>query len=308
MTSYNLSVCIGPCLVWTNSSHPAYIERASVIIPKLIQFILDHHEAIFGEGVTQLLSATQLGKGASLSLDSVLMPDSQLLYQMSRKNRTPTSRHRGSLASKDSGLILYDDDSTENLVERTSPETSVKTTDHTNNNTQGLTSKESMKSSSGVSDNASLLNADTQEENPKEQENASPKRYLVRLTSLPYTVIAGNKIKSDYLYTTTVELPTEDTPDYIPTERDNSKQHKPTDMVIPARHNSQKVNSRAARIITRQRPRTVYYVWIPHSCSSSVIVSIFFNTLQKYFKFLTLLWYKFLCSSNNVQMSHRMIW
>lgn len=119
MTPYNLSVCLGPCLLWTKSSACADLEQASKTVQKLLQFMLENSEEIFGLDI-KLLLHQQLTSKVSRSLDSVLadsMPRSRTSHQRLSIDSLDSidgrcdiiKRHQSpSSLSRDSGLIIND--------------------------------------------------------------------------------------------------------------------------------------------------------------------------------------------------------
>ena len=114
MTSYNLSVCLGPCLLWTKSKNCRDLEKASKTVPSLIEFVIDHCFEIFGRNILSTIRVgnNSLARNTSMSLDSIFTDkpnhgvDSHsidtLTDQIGRQQLSP------SRLSFDSGLILDD--------------------------------------------------------------------------------------------------------------------------------------------------------------------------------------------------------
>ncbi|XP_023287924.1 rho GTPase-activating protein 20 isoform X2 [Orussus abietinus] len=99
MCASNLGVCCGPSLLWP--PNPS-VDR-SRDIPTLTEMLIRHCEALFGEGVTQLLGEERSDSGAEESTDSLhcgLSLDSLDLTEPPRKDHMSLSR--------DSGLTLSD--------------------------------------------------------------------------------------------------------------------------------------------------------------------------------------------------------
>ena len=122
MTSYNLSVCIGPCILWTKSTSNTELERAGQTIPKLLEFIIMNCVDIFGVEIFDMLKggSSTLTKKSSVSLDSVFtdrpsrscVADSCHSIDMLTLNVERCHNHRQQLSpsrlSGDSGMILDD--------------------------------------------------------------------------------------------------------------------------------------------------------------------------------------------------------
>lgn len=114
MTSYNLSVCLGPCILWTNSANVWEIERASKTVPRIVEFMINNCIEIFGKDILRLLQMTESGlaRNTSMSLDSVFTDKPNryidthsmdaLTDQLGRQQMSP------SRLSYDSGMILED--------------------------------------------------------------------------------------------------------------------------------------------------------------------------------------------------------
>ncbi|XP_024945741.1 uncharacterized protein LOC107272666 isoform X2 [Cephus cinctus] len=99
MSATNLGVCCGPSLLW--SQNPCVNQSRA--IPALTEMLIRHCEALFGEGVTQLLGEERSDSGAEESTDSLhcgLSLDSLDLTEPPRKDHMSLSR--------DSGLTLSD--------------------------------------------------------------------------------------------------------------------------------------------------------------------------------------------------------
>lgn len=115
MNSYNLSVCLGPCLLWTKSTSCREVEKASKTVPKLVQFIIERCVEIFGRDILLpvLPNESSLARNTSLSLDSVFTDKPNrfidscssidvLTNLLGRQQMSP------SRLSYDSGMILDD--------------------------------------------------------------------------------------------------------------------------------------------------------------------------------------------------------
>lgn len=114
MTSYNLSVCLGPCLLWTTSSNCRDVERASKTVPSLVEFLITNCVEVFGRDVLSVLrvSDSSLARNTSMSLDSVFT-DKPVRYADSHSMDTLTDQLGRQLMSPsrlsfDSGMILDD--------------------------------------------------------------------------------------------------------------------------------------------------------------------------------------------------------
>lgn len=54
MTSYNLAVCLGPSLLWNESTEMSEQEASSKIVPLVVQFLIDQCKSVFGEEILDI--------------------------------------------------------------------------------------------------------------------------------------------------------------------------------------------------------------------------------------------------------------
>lgn len=115
-------MCLGPCILWTQSTKSIELEKASQTIPKLLQFIVTHAVQIFGAKVLDMLVAkgeSTLNSKASVSLDSVFTSERTSRYVTADSCHSidtltmSTDKYRRqqlspSRLSHDSGMILDD--------------------------------------------------------------------------------------------------------------------------------------------------------------------------------------------------------
>lgn len=132
MTSYNLSVCVGPCVLWTKSTKSTELEKAGQTIPKLLEFIIMNCIDIFGVEILDMLKGDNtLTKKSSVSLDSVFtdrpsrcVADSCHSIDILTLNTERCHTHRQQLSpsrlSRDSGMILDDHSHDGDLTSRPS--------------------------------------------------------------------------------------------------------------------------------------------------------------------------------------------
>ena len=113
MNSYNLSVCLGPCLLWTTSTSCREVEKASKAVVSVTEFLINNCLEIFGRSILTVLrsSDNSLARKTSMSLDSIFT-EKPKCYTNSHSMDALTDQLGRQLSpsrlSFDSGLILDD--------------------------------------------------------------------------------------------------------------------------------------------------------------------------------------------------------
>lgn len=115
MTSYNLAVCLGPSLLWNESSEMADQEASSKTVPQVVQYFIDNCQTIFGEDVIDMFGHLPV---APVDSDEELEESTDRIhtpYNDSLESLSDTEAPMGGLTqmspsscSRDSGLILSD--------------------------------------------------------------------------------------------------------------------------------------------------------------------------------------------------------
>lgn len=117
MTSYNLAVCIGPSLLWNESSVVADQEASSKTVPQVIQFLIDNCQPVFGEDILNTFGHPPVPPPDSDTEELLAGPTERIHtpYNDSLESLSDTEPSVGGLTqmspsscSRDSGLILSD--------------------------------------------------------------------------------------------------------------------------------------------------------------------------------------------------------
>lgn len=115
MTSYNLAVCLGPSLLWNESTEMAEQEASSKTVPQVVQYLIDNAISVFGENILDMFGHPPI---APVDSEDELEEANDRIhtpYNDSLESLSDTEAPRGGLTqmspsscSRDSGLILSD--------------------------------------------------------------------------------------------------------------------------------------------------------------------------------------------------------
>ena len=115
MTSYNLAVCLGPSLLWNESTEMAEQEASSKTVPQVVQFLIDNAVSVFGENVLDMFGHPPIAPVDSDEEGEEANDRIHTPYNDSLESLSDTEAPMGGLTqmspsscSRDSGLILSD--------------------------------------------------------------------------------------------------------------------------------------------------------------------------------------------------------
>lgn len=116
MTSYNLAVCLGPSLLWNESTEMAEQEASSKIVPLVVQFLIDQCQSVFGKDIMDIFGHPPTAPPDSDTEEVEPTERIHTRYNDSLESLSDTEAPvRGGLTqmspsscSRDSGLILSD--------------------------------------------------------------------------------------------------------------------------------------------------------------------------------------------------------